>query len=103
MTNAYGRLKKFGPLNDAEMADLEKSEGRYTFRITGSDGFNDALDAVKAAFRHGSERSYDPGTHRWSVPATQESRERLSAIFSNAEREFVALEAQTSMFDDKWS
>lgn len=94
----YARLKKHGPLDDAEMLDLEKRQGRYVFRISG-DGFSDALQAVKEAFRHGSEREYDPDTHEWSVVATELSEEKLCNIFGNAAGAFQVLHSQLHMFE----
>lgn len=95
----FNRLRQFGPIDDAKILDLREHEGWYHFRISGSRcGFADALNAVKEAFTYGEERLYDPETKEWSVPATDESREKLEIIFSNGESALTALHSQLRMF-----
>jgi hypothetical protein len=93
------RLRQFGPIDDAKILDLREHEGWYHFHISGSRcGFADALNAVKEAFTYGEERLYDSDTKEWSVPATDESREKLEMIFSNGASAMTALHSQLRMF-----
>lgn len=95
--SVWSRLKKYGPLDDAKMVDLEEHDGRYTFGIKGGHDFGDAVNAVKQAFPF-EEREYDPGSYTWSVPATEESERKLTLIFPNAEMAFMALHSQRRMW-----
>lgn len=98
MSSAYEMLKKNGPLDDAELLDLREFEGRYYFRIKGGDvGFWDALDAVKSAF-HPRVRRYNKEKKEWSVPAEEESEDKLCVIFKNASNAFTVLHSQLRMF-----
>jgi len=99
MANVWDRLREHGPLDDAEMLDLEERDGRYHFTIRGGDDFGDAVTAVKQAFLAFTERNYDPETHVWSVAANEESERKLGLIFPNAANAFRALHAQMRMFD----
>jgi hypothetical protein len=86
-------------IQGARLLDLQKREGYYRFRIAGDEfSFSEALKAVKRAFIHGRERHYNPETHEWIVPATEESEQKLSAIFPNAGNAFLALHSQMRMF-----
>jgi len=99
MNEILSRLRRTGPIEDAEMLDLDERDGRYYFCISGSElGFADALQAVKGCFLYGSERRYNPETHEWSVPATNEMENRLCVIFENAPNAFRVLHSQMEMF-----
>ncbi len=80
-----------------KMLDLREHGKRYYFRVSSGDDFNGAITALKNAF-HYTIRTWNPDTKEWSVPATEESEEKLSVIFPNAANVFLGIKAQLRMF-----
>lgn len=96
--NAYKNLLKNGPLEGAKMMDLHENSGWFRFRVTGDDEFYEAIQAVKDAFRWGTERKFDSVEKEWYVTATPENEVKLCNIFRNARESFRNMHSQLEMF-----
>jgi hypothetical protein len=82
---------------ECQMLDLKEANGRYYFRFGSGEDFAEKLSRLKELFDY-RERTWNPETKEWSVPATISSERRLEKVFPNAARCFLILKSQLRLF-----